>query len=122
MIYKTMTGTGPIQVVQKLWGREEWYFNEKHCLKELYIKPGYACSLHYHPVKDEGFLVEIGPVTLEVDGVEWKAESGEWVVIPRGTPHRFSNNFAYLATILESSTHHDEADVVRLEPSRKLKP
>ena len=114
-------GTGPIKVVDKLWGHEEILVNEpEYCCKRLYLNPGFQCSLHYHRIKKETFIVEKGAIRLK---------HGEEIMVldrydaPRtilpNTPHRF-NAFRDPAVILEVSTHHDDEDVVRLEPSRKL--
>ena len=40
---------------------------------------------------------------------------GESRTIEPRTPHRFSSTYG--GSLLEVSTHHDDADVVRLEPS-----
>src|SRR5271170_1471818 len=57
--------------VQKLWGWEHWLTNTSdYCAKILTLVPGYQCSLHYHRVKRETFLVLDGMVQLEVQSPE----------------------------------------------------
>jgi len=109
-------------VVEKVWGQEIWMVNDEYCGKILRVKPGYMCSLHYHPVKRETFYVQAGSVSLERRTNEGIFNellfSGESRTIPPYTPHRFSSYTG--AQIIEISTHHEDEDVVRLEPSGKL--
>jgi mannose-6-phosphate isomerase-like protein (cupin superfamily) len=120
------------KIVTKLWGFEEWLANnEQYCGKLLRIRPGYACSIHYHPLKRETFSVIKGAVILEL----WASNDittfppNEYalhedlphsVEILPGWAHRFSNPFEEWATIVETSTPHDDLDVVRIEDSKKL--
>lgn len=116
--------------VVKLWGAEEWLVNnDLYCAKRLYIRPGFMCSLHYHNVKDETFYVEHGLVRIETyslkNGRLWAPIDmgfigpGSSLRISPGTPHRFRSALPDgAATILEVSTHHDDADVVRIEESQ----
>jgi mannose-6-phosphate isomerase-like protein (cupin superfamily) len=106
--------------VDKAWGYEVVICNEKeYCAKFLHIDAGKKCSLHSHPVKKETFFVQSGLVMLEREGFpEELLKFGESRTILPGTNHRFSSHRG--ATILEISTHHDDADVVRIEPSGDL--
>lgn len=108
--------------VEKLWGQEIWMVNDEYCGKILRVKPGYMCSLHYHPVKRETFYVQAGSVTLERVTNEGNFIEllfpGDSRTIPAHTPHRFSSYTG--AQIIEVSTHHSDEDVVRLAPSRQL--
>lgn len=111
-------------IVEKVWGQEDWYVNGPlYCAKILKIKPGYMCSLHYHPVKDETFVVLSGDVKLEQRDVrgmpfEEQLQPGDERHIAPKTQHRFSSVGG--AEILEVSTHHDDADVVRIVESRRI--
>jgi len=110
-----------INRIEKAWGHEFVICNEpEYCSKFLHIDAGKKCSLHYHHVKKETFYVRSGLVRLEQRDVRGVAidellKPGESRTIMPKTPHRFSSKFG--AVILETSTHHDDADVVRLEPS-----
>lgn len=112
--------------VKKLWGREFWIINnDKYCMKVLAINPGWQCSLHMHPIKDETFFVLEGLVNLEVvdaDGEVQTVQLGEgdtyWLV-PE-TYHRFSSATDERALVMEVSTTHSDDDVVRKEDSRPL--
>lgn len=51
--------------VDKGWGHELWYHNdEKYCAKKLVFAAGSRCSLHYHRVKHETFVLESGRLIL----------------------------------------------------------
>lgn len=107
------------RLVAKLWGLEHWIINnDKYCFKVLTIFPGYQCSLHYHNEKDETFVVQSGEVLLEHQGVEELLGPGQKRRIEPGTPHRFKAKDG-TAVVIEISTHHDDADVVRIEESKK---
>ena len=110
-----------IKRVEKVWGHEEWLENGDYCVKWLTVNPRSASSLHYHPIKKETFVVVGGECELEVAGKLISLDAEQSATIEAGTPHRFSNlNYNTPCLILEASTHHDDADVVRLEESRKL--
>ena len=79
--------------------------------------------MHAHTVKDETFIVMNGNVILEhIDARGHKHEEvlgyGDTRHIAPGTYHRFSSYAG--ATILEVSSHHDDADVTRLEASSRI--
>ena len=110
--------------VPKVWGSETWIVNEPtYCGKELHIYAGFRCSLHMHPVKDETFYVIGGTVELEVGNSPETVQSrklliGDSARILPGTWHRFSSRCG--AAVVEFSTHHDDADVVRHEESGRI--
>lgn len=107
-------------IVRKTWGIENVLANEpEYCLKELRVFAGKKCSLHYHPIKKETFIVKRGLVMLERQGYQDELlKPGEARTILPGTPHRFSS--IYGAVIMEVSTHHEDSDVVRIEASGVL--
>lgn len=112
------------KTVKKAWGREYWIINnDKYCTKVLSLNPGWQCSLHMHPIKDETFMVLEGVVNLEVidpDGelTEVQLQEGETYRLVPETYHRFRSGIAARALILEVSTTHSDDDVVRKEESR----
>jgi|WetSurMetagenome_2_1015567.scaffolds.fasta_scaffold19622_3 D-lyxose ketol-isomerase len=109
-----------------LWGSEEWIVNnDRYCGKILYLEPGSLSSLHFHPVKDETFLCIKGMVGVQIfrDGKEvihvlrgWARDA---VNLEHNTPHRFWAMESD-AVVVEFSSYHSDADVVRLEESRKI--
>ena len=116
-------------IVSKRWGHEEWLINnDKYCAKFLWILPGYQCSLHYHPIKKESFCCLDGLVRVEyyIDGgkkrmdtilVGWRRDV---LTLPPNTPHRFWSIGTDGGLLLEVSTTHDNADVIRIEESRAI--
>jgi mannose-6-phosphate isomerase-like protein (cupin superfamily) len=108
------------RVVGKEWGEEHWIVNRAYCGKKLLLKRGFRCSVHRHPVKDETFHLEKGLVWLELDGKGRLLRPGDTVHIPPRTPHRFSG--LEESVILEFSTHHEDEDCVRDEPSGRIPP
>jgi uncharacterized cupin superfamily protein len=93
-------------------------------VKQLRLKPGFAGSLHRHAIKDEVFYIINGFCNLELQ-VEHGFETvvmgpGDFQRILPGTLHRFTNWYRKDCVILEASTHHDDADVERFEPSAQL--
>lgn len=111
----------------KLWGSEELLINTpKYCSKILRVIPGYQCSLHYHPVKDETFIVIEGSLGVEyiANGKTINTVLSGWrrdaLHLPPNTPHRFWSASDERAIFIEVSTFHDDGDVVRLEESRAI--
>ena len=105
--------------VDKLWGFEDVLYNGDYCIKVLNLNPDYQSSLHYHPTKHETFLVILGECDMQVGEVTKRFVRGDYQVIPPGTPHRF-RAIGGLCLVVEASSHHDDADVVRIEESREL--
>jgi mannose-6-phosphate isomerase-like protein (cupin superfamily) len=101
--------------VPKEWGEEHWIVNRDYCGKKLVLKRGFRCSLHYHKVKDEVFYVIVGRVLLEVDGERRVLVPGDHQRIAPGELHRFSG--LEDSEIIEFSTHHEDSDSYRVEPS-----
>lgn len=108
-----------VYTVPKLWGYEKWIENnEKYCSKLLSLKKGYQCSLHYHKIKDEMFILTKGHVRLEVDQKVVHLKPGMFQRIPPGTKHRFRGIEDSL--IIEVSTKHMDDDSYRIEESKKV--
>ena len=106
-------------IVMKKWGYEEILVDdEDYCCKLLNIHPKKKCSLHFHSIKKETFLVRSGLVRLEHGNQDELLKPGESRTIMPETPHRFSS--VHGAIILEVSTHHSDEDVTRLEPSGEI--
>lgn len=109
--------------VDKVWGYEDWIVNTpSYCGKKMFLKRGYACSLHYHAVKDETFYVQEGEMMVEIHNKDGQKvfhvlRPGDSLRVEPGTPHRFWGMTDTL--FFEMSTHHSEEDSIRLEPSGK---
>lgn len=107
------------EVHRKAWGRELWITNSPlYCAKRLIIKAGWQCSLHYHKIKDETFTAIRGRVLIEVGAERVQLDIGDSVRIRPGAAHRFAALVD--SELFEVSTMHLEADVYRLEPSRRM--
>lgn len=106
--------------IEKTWGYEEIIHNGDYCCKKLvYTKSFIKSSLHYHPKKHETFVIMSGTFAIYVEGHFENALGGYLpgysVVIPPGTRHQVT--CLEPGIILESSTHDDPEDCVRLIPS-----
>lgn len=114
-----------IKKVPKVWGIEYWLVNvPEYCSKLLVVNAGFQCSLHYHIKKRETFVLLAGDIDVTLRGgpdftlASKKLSEGERCEIFPGLAHRFSSDNG--AALLEISTHHDDSDVVRIAPSRRL--
>lgn len=106
--------------IEKLWGWEDIVCNDIYCMKMLYLRPGFQSSLHYHPVKDETFLIVNGCCDLEVGNDIRRMVPGDSQHLLPGMVHRFrAVNDGCM--IVEASTPHSDSDVVRIEPSKEIK-
>lgn len=108
--------------VQKVWGREIILTNKSYCAKFMVLNAGFRCSLHRHLRKDETFFVLQGIIGVEwgtnpaLMHIEYKGPGDPLPLLP-GTYHRFWQASDDQAIMLEVSSHHDDADVERLEES-----
>ena len=115
-----MSKKNEMKRVEKKWGAELWVANcAEYCGKLLYLKQGAQCSHHYHPVKKETFYVIQGSLSLTIEGKESMMNplTQPKTIMP-GQKHFFKGITE--AVIMETSTHHDDKDVVRLNESRLL--
>ena len=101
------------QIVPKKWGEEWWLVNSPlYCAKVLKVKKGHTCSYHCHKVKTETFIGLEGAGKLTIEGREFDlSPSASGKTIFPGELHCFKS--LTRLTILEVSTHHDDADVYR---------
>ncbi len=112
------------EIKEKGWGVEYWFENNSlYCLKALILRQGKKCSIHYHAIKDETFLVLQGKVQLDLyaNFPPFDRESRERRILLPGQslrifplqPHQFYG--LENSEIIETSTHHREEDSYRLE-------
>jgi mannose-6-phosphate isomerase-like protein (cupin superfamily) len=107
-----------MEIVKKLWGEEHWLANDEFCCKKLILKEDYRCSLHYHEKKDELFYILEGKVLFELNDTITILLPNNYIrVLPYAT-HRFTGLTD--SVILESSTHHEEEDSIRIMQSGKV--
>lgn len=107
-----------ITIVPKVWGHEEWIVNNDfYCGKKLFFKArGYACSLHFHKIKDETFYITSGAVLIELENEKkrWTRTMtpGDIQHIPIGLKHRIIA--LEPSEVIEFSTHHRDDDSYRI--------
>ena len=105
--------------VPKVWGEERWIVNSRlYCGKILELNEGWQCSMHMHKIKDETFYVQSGKVRLEIGAEVYVLLPGDSVHVPPNTWHRFAG--LKDSIIIEFSTHHEDEDSYRMEPSRPM--
>ena len=102
-------------VHHKNWGEEHWIVNTEYCGKKLILNPGHKCSLHHHKKKDETFYLLSGHLIMEIPNHYYLMIPGDIIHIQPEINHRFWG--LEPSEILEISTHHEESDSYRLEPS-----
>lgn len=118
-------------VTLKVWGSETLIANREFCGKVMSLHEGMRCSLHYHLVKDETFLVTRGRVRVEIgrsgdapltggDLSVLVLGPGDSIDVPPFTLHRFTG--LEDSEFIEFSTHDDPADSIRLAPSGPAAP
>lgn len=107
--------------VSKKWGWEDWIYNGKYCGKILFIKAGKKTSFHYHKEKDEVIYVQSGMIDLihNSDDDEMKSKktllntNDAFRIKPQLRHRIIAVTDCY---IFETSTHHDEKDIIRINP------
>lgn len=106
------------KIVPKVWGHEEWIVNDHHyCGKKLVFKSrGFACSLHFHKIKDETFYVNKGSILVELEdgNKKWSRimAVGDVQRILPGIKHRIIA--LEYAEVMEFSTYHRDDDSYRV--------
>ena len=83
---------------------EYWVANEVehgYCAKFLFVFDGQTCPKHYHMRKHETFFVVKGQVEMECGPQVQVLGAGDTLVMPPGTPHRFTGRGP--ALLLETS-------------------
>jgi quercetin dioxygenase-like cupin family protein len=108
-----------VKEVEKEWGKEIWMANsELYCGKKLILNKGKRCSIHFHKNKDETFYIDEGLILLELNDASEIINPGEAVRIKKNEKHRFSG--LKDSVLIEISTHHEEEDSYRDEPSGEV--
>jgi len=81
----------------------------------LSIEPGRRLSLQSHQDRDELWIALDDGVVAEIDNKEKTLNSGEKILVPKGTKHRLSST-GKKARVLEISLgKFDEKDIIRYE-------
>lgn len=108
---------------EKEWGLEYWATNhaqegKSYCTKVMILKQGFQCSLHWHELKHETFIVTRGRMYLELATARRVVSPYEAIIIPPRFKHRFTG--LEETVFVESSSFHREDDTYRDEPSRQV--
>lgn len=105
--------------VEKVWGKELIIVNcDKYCGKLLYLDKGAESSYHRHTNKQETFFCLQGQVALTIEGRDYMLNPfSRPKTIKPGQLHGFRGVTDSL--ILETSTCHEDRDVVRKTESKK---
>lgn len=111
----------PGRITEKAWGREKLITNGKYCGKIMEVDEGAVCSVHYHLIKDETFLVLEGMILLTLykasgEKFEQTLQKGDTIHIPAGVAHSFLGITD--ATMLEISTYDNPTDSRRFTKSQ----
>jgi putative monooxygenase len=64
------------------------------------VRPGERVNEHYHPYSEEYLYVEIGEITLDLDGVPHPMTAGQALMVPRNVRHRLRNTGATTARVV----------------------
>ena len=109
------------EIKEKVWGKEFWISNApEYCGKVLVLHQQYRCSIHYHKIKKETFLIVSGKVLLEyAPDKKVVLTQGMFITIEPYQGHRFTG-LAPISEIIEFSSQHFEHDSYREEVSGKV--
>jgi len=111
-----------IEIARKVWGLEGFIVNSDYCTKVLVLKSGFQCSLHYHKLKDEVFIILCGKVRMELNNKIYVLRKGDYMRVKPGDVHRFTGVTWFRDSIIvESSSTHKDKDTYRYEKSRKVR-
>ncbi len=84
---RTLTGMGGA-IIFKATGAET---DGAFALVEMRVPAGYpGLGLHIHRHTDEAFFVLEGAITFTLEDRTFEATPGAYILVPRGTPHKFS--------------------------------
>ena len=105
--------------VRKDWGSEYWFVNcDLYCGKAITCRDGIWSSggkYHYHEKKDETFFILEGELELDIEGTPIILRHlCEYRIMP-GVRHRFRSHGDRGCKFIEVSTHHDDADSIRVD-------
>lgn len=117
------------EYVPKKWGAEYIICRAPHAAKVMVLNPGCQCSLHFHGVKSETFILIQGELELTLckqDGTQIMdilKEPFSSVTIAPLVPHTFKtpDNQEHPTIFIEASTTDSPNDSYRIYPSRGKK-
>ena len=99
-----------MKTVRKTWGHEDWLvYNDKYCLKKLYINIEQSTSLKSHTLKKKTLFLEEGLVDLLINEERILLEKGYAYTID---PEDVYSLIAYKDSILLEVSSIDVEDVM----------
>jgi mannose-6-phosphate isomerase-like protein (cupin superfamily) len=109
----------PLFRLDKGWGHELWLVNKDYCGKLLHFDQGKKCSWHYHQLKDEVFFLHSGRLLIRFSHGDNLDNAASVVLLPGmsfAVPVGLRHQMEALedSDLFEFSSHHDEADSIRL--------
>lgn len=95
-VYRREKHTSPIvtphgETIYELLGRYTGQTTEHHSVAHVVLSPGASTLRHYHPSAEESYYVLHGTGRITVGNEDTTLSSGEIVLIPPRTPHKFVN-------------------------------
>ena len=103
------------KIVEKTWGYESIFYNDKYCAKTLTIYPNQKTSYHYHPIKHETITIVSGVANIVISGNNNVLTENQSVLIEPNTPHSIHNLSSELNLLIaEASTKDHEKDSIRI--------
>jgi len=107
-----------IKIACKEWGEEYHFYNGNYCGKRLTFAADHRCSMHFHKIKHEVFLIIVGRILFEYVDLDTRGqyilEVGDTVEVHIGMYHRMTA-IGGNAALIEFSSHHEDSDSYRVE-------
>jgi len=104
--------------VERPWGwyEEEFSETQNYKVKRLYVNPESRFSLQYHDTRNEYWTVVQGGGHVIVGDNEKEIEVGDFIFVPRTTPHRLTGGEMGITIVeVQIGDPCDEEDIVRFE-------
>lgn len=102
--------------VSRPWGKFiQFTHNSPSTVKIITVNPGEAFSLQYHNNREEFWYIISGSGKVEIGDEVFDIQTGQKIVIPKGTKHRVTGGTEPVIFLEVSTGDFDEEDIVRLE-------
>jgi mannose-6-phosphate isomerase len=106
------------EVGHRPWGKYEVLLDTNNTkVKRITVQSRQRLSYQYHHKRQEQWTVVDGTLTVVLDGIHIKRESGESISIPLGAKHKAWNQTDSDVVFIEvqTGTYFGEDDIVRLD-------
>jgi mannose-6-phosphate isomerase-like protein (cupin superfamily) len=79
-----------VRWIKKPWGNQEVFAENGRCSVKMHtVEAGESLSLHRHLYRDEFFVPLDENIGIQIGNKKIVVERGDYILIPRGTWHRF---------------------------------